>query len=63
MFTQLPANATAPVTGSTSFACQASGDPAATISWYRNQTLITGEDCTVYTSVALVVNGEVRPST
>ena len=43
MFTQLPTNTTAPVTGSSSFTCQVSGDPAPTISWYRNQTLITGE--------------------
>ena len=47
LFIQLPSNITAPVTGSANFICQASGDPAPSIAWYRNQTLITGDAITV----------------
>ena len=42
-FIKLPRNTTAPVTGSANFTCQATGDPAPSIAWYRNQTLITGK--------------------
>ena len=43
------------VNGMISFSCEASGDPTPTIMWYRNQSLISGNEEKTFVEVYVLL--------